>query len=64
MPASHAGPTSLLQLDQLPAFPYSRWAWLATLAAAIYRGMPAQVGGLAAAPAWLSSKGALLFCAF
>lgn len=34
---------SQAQIDHLPAFPYSRWVWLATLAGAIYRGVPAQV---------------------
>lgn len=31
------------QTDALPAFAYSRWVWLATLGAAIYSGLSAQV---------------------
>ncbi|EFN51297.1 hypothetical protein CHLNCDRAFT_141242 [Chlorella variabilis] len=41
-------------IGKLPAFPYSHWAWLATLVAAIYKGLGAQwlVGALGVSAVW------------
>ncbi|EFN51296.1 expressed protein [Chlorella variabilis] len=43
-----------LLVDTLPAFKYSRYAWLATLVAAIYKGLGAQwlVGAYGLSAAW------------
>lgn len=53
--------TRALQADALPAFAYSRWVWLATLAAAIYSGVSSQVPLLlSAACSWCVADAGLL----
>jgi hypothetical protein len=40
-----------LQLKKLPQFENSRWFWMATLVAAIYKGVPAEVSSSYLPPA-------------
>jgi hypothetical protein len=49
---------ALAQLDKLPTFQYSRWVWLGTLVAAIYKGLSAQwlVAAYGLSAAWRLSQ--------